>query len=123
MILRIFGEQNCILNKGDSDWLHGYIRVLLFYQMTQMIICAGSYPFFSIEIFGHRNNIDIECLRLYFLRKNFVSTKCRIYKGILASPRLLRRGILRGCREYLHNYFFIFFTLHELSLRQRFLKP
>ena len=40
---------------------------------------------FSIEI------IDIECVLLSFLIKNFVSTKWRIYKGILASPRLLRR--------------------------------
>ena len=35
--------------------------------------------------------IDIECVLLSFLSKNFVSTKWRIYKGILASPRLLRR--------------------------------
>ena len=35
--------------------------------------------------------IDIECVLLSFLCKNFVSTKWRIYKGILASPRLLRR--------------------------------
>ena len=41
----------------------------------------------SIEI------IDIECVLLSFLSKNFVSTKWRIYKGILASPRLLRQGI------------------------------
>ena len=39
----------------------------------------------SIEI------IDIECVLLSLLSKNFVSTKWRIYKGILASPRLLRR--------------------------------
>ena len=39
----------------------------------------------SIEI------IDIECVLLSFLSKNFVSTKWRIYKGILASHRLLRR--------------------------------
>jgi hypothetical protein len=36
---------------------------------------------------------------LSFFSKNFVSTKWRIYKGILASPRLLRQGISRGCRE------------------------
>jgi hypothetical protein len=36
---------------------------------------------------------------LSFLSKNFVSTKWRIYKGILASPRLQRQGISRGCRE------------------------
>ena len=41
----------------------------------------------SIEI------VDIECVLLSFLSKNFVSTKWRIYKGILASPRLL-------CREF-----------------------
>ena len=35
--------------------------------------------------------IDIECILQSFLSKNFVSTKWRIYKGILASPRLLRR--------------------------------
>ena len=35
--------------------------------------------------------IDIECVLLSFLSKNLVSTKWRIYKGILASPRLLRR--------------------------------
>ena len=35
--------------------------------------------------------IDIECVLQSFLSKNFVSTKWRIYKGILASPRLLRR--------------------------------
>ena len=42
-------------------------------------------PVVSIEI------LDIECVLLSFLSKNFVSTKWRIYKGILASPRLLRR--------------------------------
>ena len=36
---------------------------------------------------------------LSFLSKNFVSTKWRIYKGILASPRLQQQGISRGCRE------------------------
>ena len=35
--------------------------------------------------------IDIECVLLSFLGKNFVSTKWRIYKGILASARLLHR--------------------------------
>ena len=44
-------------------------------------------PVLIIEI------IDIECVLLSFLSKNFVSTKWRIYKGILASPRLL-------CREF-----------------------
>jgi hypothetical protein len=47
----------------------------------------------SIEI------IDIECVLLSFLSEKFVSTKWRIYKGILVGPRLLRRGISRGCRE------------------------
>jgi hypothetical protein len=32
-------------------------------------------------------------------KQKFVSTKWRIYKGILIGPRLLRRGISRGCRE------------------------
>ena len=43
--------------------------------------------------------IDIACVLLSFLGKNFVSTKWRIYKGILANPRLLREGISRGCEE------------------------
>ena len=43
--------------------------------------------------------IDIECVLLSFLSKNFVSTKWRIQKGILVGPRLLRQGISRGCRE------------------------
>jgi hypothetical protein len=43
--------------------------------------------------------IDIECVLLSFLSEKFVSTKWRIYKGILVGPRLLRRGISRGCRE------------------------
>jgi hypothetical protein len=43
--------------------------------------------------------IDIECVLLSFLSEKFVSTKWRIYKGILVCPRLLRRGISRGCRE------------------------
>ena len=47
--------------------------------------------------------IDIECVLLSFLSKNFVSTKWRIYKGILTSSRLLRHGISRGCRA---NCFF-----------------
>ena len=45
--------------------------------------------------------IDIECVLLSFLcSEKFVSTKWRIYKGILVGPRLLRRGISRGCREF-----------------------
>ena len=47
----------------------------------------------SIEI------IDIECVLLSFLSKKIVSTKWRIYKGILVGPRLLRQGISRGCRK------------------------
>ena len=43
--------------------------------------------------------IDIECVLLSFLSKNFFFTKWRIYKGILASPRLLRRENSRGCEE------------------------
>ena len=43
--------------------------------------------------------IDIECVLLSFLSKKIVSTKWRIEKGILVGPRLLRRGISRGCRE------------------------
>ena len=43
--------------------------------------------------------IDIECVLLSFLSEKFVSTKWRIYKGILVGPRLLRRGISRSCRE------------------------
>jgi hypothetical protein len=43
--------------------------------------------------------IDIECVLLSFLSKKFVSTKWRIYKGILVGPRLLRQGLSRGCRE------------------------
>jgi hypothetical protein len=44
--------------------------------------------------------IDIECVLLSFLSKKIVSaTKWRIEKGILVGPRLLRQGILRGCRE------------------------
>jgi hypothetical protein len=34
-----------------------------------------------------------------FLSEKFVSTKWRIYKGILVGPRLLRWGISRGCSE------------------------
>jgi hypothetical protein len=52
--------------------------------------CSRSY---CIEI------IDIECVLLSFLSKKIVSTKWRIEKGILVGPRLLRRGISRGCRE------------------------
>jgi hypothetical protein len=43
--------------------------------------------------------IDIECVLLSFLSEKFVSTKWRIYKGILVGPRLLRRGISRRCSE------------------------
>jgi hypothetical protein len=53
---------------------------------------AREWSFF-IEI------IDIECVLLSFLSKNFVSTKWRIYKGILASSRLLWWVISRVCRE------------------------
>ena len=50
--------------------------------------------------------IDIECVLLSFLSKNFVSTKWRIYKGILASPRLLRRdfrAVARSAIVFLSN--------------------
>ena len=53
-------------------------------------------PCSYIEIIG------IECVLLSFLSKNFVSTNWRIYKGILASPTLLRREFrrLRGVRLF-----------------------
>ena len=54
----------------------------------------------TIEIIG------IECVLLPFLSKNFVSTKWRIYKGILASPRLLRRefrAVARSAIVFLSN--------------------
>ena len=57
------------------------------------LVCRTEERGITIEI------IDIECVLLSFLSKNFVSTKWRIYKGILASPRLLRQRISRGCRE------------------------
>jgi hypothetical protein len=47
----------------------------------------------SIEI------IDIECVLLSFLSKKIVSTKRRIYKGILVGPRFLRQVISRGFKE------------------------
>ena len=54
----------------------------------------------SIEI------IDIECVLLSFLiSKNFVSTKWRIYKGILASPRLLRREFRAVARSAIVVFF------------------
>jgi hypothetical protein len=55
---------------------------------------------YNIMIAGipHRNK-DIECVLLSFLSEKFVSTKWRIYKGILVGPRLMRRGISRGCRD------------------------
>ena len=65
----------------------------------------GFYPLqnntlMAIEI------IDIECVLLSFLSKNFVSTKWRIYKGILASPRLLRkefRAVARSAIVFLSS--------------------
>jgi hypothetical protein len=57
------------------------------------LVCRTEERGITIEI------IDIECVLLSFLSKNFVSTKWRIYMGILASPRLLRQRISRGCRE------------------------
>ena len=40
--------------------------------------------------------IDIECVLLAFLSRNFVSTKWRISKGISTSSNLLCQGISRG---------------------------
>ena len=53
----------------------------------------------SIEI------INIECVLLSLLSKNFVSTKWRIYKGILASPRLLRREFRAVARSAIVFFF------------------
>ena len=49
--------------------------------------------------------IDIECVLLSFFSKNFVSTKWRIYKGILASPRLLRREFRAVARSAIVFFF------------------
>ena len=69
--------------------------------------------------------IDIECVLLSFLSKNVVSTKWRIYKGILACPRLLRQGISRGCRECANCCFFNKFAktiISRLKVEKSFLK-
>ena len=58
----------------------------------------------SIEI------IDIECILLSLLSKSFVSTKWRIYKGILASPRLLRREFRAVARSAIVFFFQAKFT-------------
>ena len=63
------------------------------------------HPVQPIEI------IDIECVLLSFLSKNFVSTKWRIYKGILASPRLLRREFRTVARSAI--VFFVKQSLHK----------
>ena len=57
--------------------------------------------------------IDIECVLQSFLSEKFVSTKWRIYKGILVGPRLLRRGISRGCSEC--EFTELFFQLQSLQ--------
>jgi hypothetical protein len=57
--------------------------------------------------------IDIECVLLSFLSEKFVSTKWRIYKGILVGPRLLRRGNSRGCIEC--EFTELFFQLQSLQ--------
>jgi hypothetical protein len=47
----------------------------------------------SIEI------LDIECILLFFLSKNFKTTKWRICKGILVRTKLRCQWISRGYRE------------------------
>ena len=49
--------------------------------------------------------IDIECVLLSLLSKNFVATKWRIYKGILASPGLLRREFCAVARSAIVFFF------------------
>ena len=49
--------------------------------------------------------MDIECVLLSFLSKNFVSIKWRIYKRILASPRLLRREFRAVARSAIVFFF------------------
>jgi hypothetical protein len=55
--------------------------------------------FLNLYWVKHIEIIDIECILLSFLSEKFVSTKWRIYKGILVGPRLLRRGVSRDWRE------------------------
>ena len=55
---------------------------------------------------GHHRNNRYRMVLLSFLSKQFVSTKWRIYKGILASPRILRQEIsrrLQGVRIVFFN--------------------
>jgi hypothetical protein len=76
----------------------------------EMRACIGDWWIWIIEI------IDIECVVLLsFLIEKFVSTKWRIYKGILVGPRLLRRGISRGCRE--RELFFQLQSLQKILYR------
>ena len=65
-----------------------------------MLITVGKYFLVNRKSWDSTIEIiDIECVLLSLLSEKFVSTKWRIYKGILVGPRLLRRGISRGCRE------------------------
>jgi hypothetical protein len=79
---------NCeVSHLESSDWFQRLLVYLDYNTTGKLFVCV-------IEI------IDIECVLLSILSEKFVSRKWRIYKGILVGPRLLRRGISRGCREY-----------------------
>jgi hypothetical protein len=99
------------LRFSSTLWL-GFFYTELFHEFVAFIytivITLYCFVFINLNICGadvyvvriyHRNNRHIECVLLSFLSKKIVSTKWRIEKGILVGPRLLRRGISRGCRE------------------------
>jgi hypothetical protein len=82
-----------------------------------MLITVGKYFLVNRKSWDSTIEIiDIECVLLSFLSEKFVSTKWRIYKGILVGPRLLRRGISRGCREC--ELFFQKFLYRDLKWKK-----